>query len=139
MDEIDAMRDRVSRLESRLDELEGGLVSMTTKTSHPTKPKSIREFINEKLPLTANDRALTIGYYLETIREQGSFSADDIKRAFKEAKIAPPANVNDVINKNVGKGYMMDSDDRVGKKAWTLTATGEDIVGTGFSKKVNKE
>jgi hypothetical protein len=134
MDEIDAIRDHIIRLESRVDKLEAALVPVTPEASHPTKPKSIREFINEKLPLTANDRALTIGYYLETVRSQGSFSADDIKRTFKEAKIAPPANVNDVINKNVGKGYMMDSDDRTGKKAWTLTATGEDIVILGFSK-----
>ena len=39
-----------------------------------------------------------------------------------------PANINDAVNKNIEKGYIMDAKKKDSKKAWTLTATGERFV-----------
>lgn len=124
---------RLNELEKRVDILEarGEDASSAPQT---TKPMAIREFINVKAPKTANDQGLTIGFYLEHHMAYESFNTDDLKAAFRAAKIPAPKNVNDMVNKNTAKGYMMDAGaGKGGKKAWVLTATGEGVVGQGFA------
>ncbi len=130
----DNVEARLSRIEDRLNRLEtvagGSVVSM--KGPQKTKPVSIKEYIIGKNPQTANDRVLTMGYFLENIGGQEQFNVEDIKGCFRMAKIPAPTNVNDIINKNIAKGYMMESGKSGGVKSWVLTATGEAVTSKGF-------
>jgi hypothetical protein len=125
---------KLAELERRIVTLEGGKSSSDPVKATTAKQKSIREFLNEKKPATANDRALCIAYYLETFKGYECFNAEDIKAGFREARIPLPKNPNDVINKNIAKGYMMDAENKGGKKAWVLTGTGMELVEKGFGK-----
>ena len=44
----------------------------------------------------------------------------------------PPGNLNETVNKNVRKGYLMETGQKEGKKAWALTNTGNNFVETGL-------
>jgi hypothetical protein len=130
-DEVEA---KITELEHRIAALEAGSVQQNT-TFAANKKQSLREFLNERNPSTANDRGLCIAYYCEAAKGFESFNADDIKLGFREARIPVPKNPNDVINKNIAKAYMMDAEQaKDGKKAWVLTTTGMEAVEKGFSK-----
>jgi hypothetical protein len=130
-DNVDA---RLTRIEERLDQLEAATSGNGTsvQASQKTKPVSIKEYLIDKNPQTANDRALTMGYFLESVSGQEQFNVEDIKACFRMAKIPAPKNVNDIINKNIAKGFMMESGKSGGVKSWVLTATGEAIASKGF-------
>jgi hypothetical protein len=120
-------------LERRIEAIEAG---QRQNMALPAKSKqqSLREFLNEKKPRTANDRGLSIAYYLEVLKGYDNFNADDIKAGFREARIPAPKNPNDVINKNIAKAYMMDAEQsKDGKKAWVLTGTGLEVAEKGFN------
>lgn len=129
---------RFAKLESRVDQLEQIVKpnSAVSTSTNVVKQQSLREFLNEKSPATANDRGLSIAYYMETIKQFECFNAEDIKTGFREARIPVPKNPNDIINKNIAKGNIMDTEQRKdGKKAWVLTITGMQKVKNGFRKK----
>ena len=53
----------------------------------------------------------------------------------RKAKQKKPANVNDLINKNISKGYF--EEDKVGedkKKRWYVTSSGVDLVNNNFNR-----
>lgn len=130
----DSIETWLPRIEERLDRLEAlaGSGDVSVQAPQNTKPVSIKEYLIEKNPQTANDRALTMGYFLENISGQEQFNVEDIKGCFRSAKIPAPKNVNDIINKNISKGFMMESGKSGGVKSWVLTATGESVVSKGF-------
>ena len=122
-------------LERRVQALEADQQPQANNRAATSKQQSLREFLNEKKPITANDRGLCIAYYYETIKGYESFNAEDVKTGFRDARITPPKNPNDVINKNIAKAYMMDAEQtKGGKKAWVLTGTGLEAVEKGFGK-----
>ncbi len=126
---------KLVELERRIQVLEAGQTTQGRTPGSATKQQSLREFLNEKRPTTANDRGLCIAYYYETAKGYDCFNAEDIKAGFRDARIPAPKNPNDVINKNIGKAYMMDAEQsKGGKKAWVLTGTGQEVVEKGFSK-----
>lgn len=131
---IEDIQQKVEELERRIVALEAGNRLQPTSAS-VKKDKSLREFLNEKKPSTANDRGLSIAYYYETLKGYDCFNAEDIKGGFREARIPLPKNPNDVVNKNIAKAYMMDAEsNKGGKKAWVLTTTGIEAVEKGFGK-----
>jgi hypothetical protein len=131
----DEVQAKLVDLERRIQVLETGRQPEANPRATATKQQSLREFLNEKKPLTANDRGLCIAYYYETVKAYDSFNAEDIKAGFRDARISPPKNPNDVINKNIAKAYMMDAEQaKDGKKAWVLTGTGLEVVEKGFGK-----
>jgi hypothetical protein len=76
-----------------------------------------------------------IGYFLEKFEGLGQFNVNDVEDGFKEAREPAPRNLNEMVNKNIGKGFMMESGEKDGLKAWNLTNSGEAYV----EKKVGKE
>jgi hypothetical protein len=134
----DEIQTKLTELERRVQVLEAGQGALgSTATGATNKQLSLREFLNQKKPRTANDRGLTIAYYNETIKGYGCFNAEDIKVGFRDARIPAPKNPNDVINKNIAKGYMMNAEQsKSGKKAWVLTGTGLEVIEKGFAKGV---
>lgn len=107
-----------------------GVVSSTIETSQTlSKGISVAQFFKKISPKTDLDRVLAAGYYLEKFKNQDNFTASEISGAVRGAKIPPPRNTNDSINKNIKKGYMMPSGDKEGKMAFILTSDGEEMIG----------
>lgn len=128
---MSGIEDRLDELERRVAKLEANLQVSSAPSSLPlqSKRQSIKEFLMTKSATTANDRALVMGYFLERNTENEDFTADEIKECFRQAKIPAPKNVNDVVNKNIAKGFMMESGDRRSNaKGWVLTMSGEQYV-----------
>ena len=100
-----------------------------------TKKSSAKEFLLTKNPKTDTQRLLALGYFLEYMSGMDSFNINDLESAFRAAKEKPPGNINDVVNKNIARGFLMDVAIRKdSKKAWCLTSTGEQYLLSNFSK-----
>ena len=122
--QLQALEKRVSALEKALSSDEKTLAS-----NKKEKSLSIREFINQLKPSTANDVAIVIGYYHEVLKEAGFFTNEDLKMGFSQAKMIAPKNISDVIAKNAKKGYIMPHSEQSGRtKEWVLTNTGEEYI-----------
>ena len=100
------------------------------------KQYSIGELFNEKQPGTDIERTLVAAYFLESIEGVEYFNSEDLGQCFVRAKEKPPVNINDVVNKGISRGLLMDATEKKdGKKAWMLTRTGQAFVESeGWSK-----
>lgn len=123
--QIEEIRNRLLKLEARITRLE----SPNQRRAPSAKKTSIKEFIIEKGISTDTDKAVVIGFFEEKFVGLNSFNVDDLESGFREAKEPIPKNLNETVNKNVRKGYIMESGEKDGKKAWTLTNSGESYVG----------
>jgi hypothetical protein len=65
---------------------------------------------------------------LEKYRNAQNATAAEIRDAIKEARVPPPANINDAVNKNIRKGLVMNAGDRENKMVFVLTTDGEASV-----------
>ncbi|MCR4314275.1 MAG: hypothetical protein NUV84_03450, partial [Candidatus Uhrbacteria bacterium] len=80
-------------------------------------------------------KTLVLAYYLEHIENMSSFNTNDLAGAFQAAKEKRPQNLSDTIGKNVARGMLMEAAEKKdGKKAWTLTATGEKHIEEELNK-----
>ena len=99
------------------------------------KKISVKEFVLTKNAKDDQRRTLAIGYFLEKYGDSASFNIKDLDKCFREAKLKPPQNMNDKVNKNIVKGYMMEAaEEKDNKKAWVLTNTGEKVVESNFNE-----
>ena len=106
-----------------------GIIPPATEAAQ-TLPKglSAAQFFKKVSPKTDLDRVLAAGYFLEKFKNQDSFTASEITDTVRGAKIPPPRNTSDSINKNIKKGYIMPSGDKEGKMAFVLTSDGEETI-----------
>ena len=128
----DTLSKKVSELEERIEALEKSLIisgSNSRSKQRPVKKVSAKEFLLSKDLSSAVEKTLALSYYLESIERVTPFNINDLAGIFQSAKEKAPANLNDMINKNIVKGYLMETKERKDtKKAWILTATGERFV-----------
>lgn len=128
------LRDQIKTLEGRVKKLEDALLSSVNTLVKP-KRSSAREFLMTKVPKADTQKVLALGYFLEYIEGLGSFNATDLDAAFRSAKEKPPKNINDAVNKNITRGFLMEAAEKKdSKKAWCLTATGEQFIENGLKK-----
>jgi hypothetical protein len=73
------------------------------------------------------DRALLLGYYVEKVNGQSTFTTTELRDLGKEAKYSF-TNISDSVASLVGRGLMMSAGDKEGHRAYTLTATGEEYA-----------
>jgi hypothetical protein len=123
---------RIMELEERISKIEMLLASVNeSKLGEIAKTKkfSAKEFlINKKLQSEAQ-KTLALAFYLEHIENNKSFNIDDLSRAFQLAKEKRPQNINDAVNRNISRGFLMEAPEKKdNKKAWVLTSTGEKFV-----------
>lgn len=131
----DLLQKQISDLEARVQKLELALSSAATPVKSKSKKISAKEFMLTKTLKTDVQRVLALCYYLELNEEMKSFNVHDIETVFRLAKVKLPSNINDAVNKNISKGYMMEAAERKDtKKAWTLTSSGETFVESELSK-----
>jgi hypothetical protein len=116
--------------ERRISALEG----MPEKLKSAGKKLSIKEFVLTKNPVDDVQRALVIGYYLENFDGAEAFNVRDLTEGFRLARERVPLNMNDKVNMNRAKGYMMKAGGKKDNlKAWVLTSLGERFVDGGLN------
>lgn len=132
------LEQRVFSLEERLNKLESKFLE---KGNEPfdqpinTKKMSIKEFLMTRTLDDDVKRTLAIAYFIEHMESIKPFNTDDLKKAFRLAKIQSPSNINDKINMNIRAGRIMEAEEKKeSKKAWELTATGETFVENELSQ-----
>jgi hypothetical protein len=129
----DVIQDIMKKLENherRISALEGTPVK---KMQAEGKKLSVKEFWLTKKPTDDVQGTLVIGYYLEHFELMDSFNRRDLADGFRSAKEPLPSNINDKVNMNIGKGYMMEAKEKKDKlKAWVLTNFGEKLVEEGL-------
>jgi hypothetical protein len=129
--ELGEIRKKIEEHEKRISDLE----NLGKENAQQLKKFSPKEFILQKKPRDDLQKTLVLGYYLEHHRAISPFTAKDLEKTFGEAKEPVPKNINDNVNKNIGKAFMMDAESKKDKKkAWTLTGTGERFVENGLKE-----
>jgi len=131
-DEFDDIKRTLANHEKRLCDLE---VLLKSKPKVEKKKLSVKEFILQKQPADDIQKTLVLGYYLEHYENVSPFNVKDLERLFRESKEIVPGNINDKVNKNIDKGFIMEAKEKKDKrKSWTLTATGERSVEEGLKQ-----
>ncbi len=131
-EEIEEIRRTIEAHEKRISDLE---TLIKEKPASVRKELSVKEFILQKKATRDLDKTIAVGYYLEHNRNVSPFNIKDLEQLFREAKEPLPKNINDAVNKNIEKGFTMESKEKKDKKkTWTLTATGDRYVENGFKE-----
>ena len=73
------------------------------------------------------ERALLLGYYVEKMECQPSFTTSELRDLGKQAKHSF-TNISDSVAGLVGRGLVMSAGEKDGHRAYTLTATGEEYA-----------
>lgn len=130
--EINQIKNKLDNYEKRISALE----RLSAIKSGGTKKKiSVKEFILAKKPKNDNQKTLAIGYYLENCENLSSLNRKDLEEGFRSAKEGVPANINDRVNQNIKKGYMMKTKEKKNNlQAWTLTNSGTRYVENDFKE-----
>ncbi|HEV2112474.1 MAG TPA: hypothetical protein VGT99_14040 [Gammaproteobacteria bacterium] len=131
MNAKDELRQRIASLEARVGALERALgeSSVVERTSGDRKKPAAREFLMSKNLKSEVQKVLALGYFLEHIAGMECFNIKDIEKAFHSAREKPPKNMNDAVNKNIARGFIMEAPDKKeSMKAWYLTSTGESYL-----------
>lgn len=92
---------------------------------------SLASFLNKKGALSEQDFTLFSAYFDEKKNNNKSFSIDDVKKYYAEARRAVPTNPSMSLNRLAEKGYIMDTSAPEGAKNgkyYMLTQDGIDYV-----------
>lgn len=128
--DIQSIIKKLAEHEERLQQLEEKIQgSAPASIGGSQKTISPKEFLLEKKPSGEVQKTLMLCYYIEHTMGLTPFNIDDLNKVFKLAKEVVPSNLNDKINKNIDKGYLVeDQEKKDAKKAWHLTASGENFI-----------
>lgn len=128
------IEERLAELEARVNRIEAKNLAQTS-ASPSQKKISAKEFLLTKEITSDAQKIVVLGYYLEKIEGLPLFNVDDLVGAFKRANEKRPQNMNDMVNKNVARGLIMEAEEKKDlKKAWVLTATGEKYIEEDINK-----
>jgi hypothetical protein len=120
---------RLTDLEERVERLEKQLAGEGAAGVARARRLSAKEFILTKSPKSETQKVVTLAYFLEHEEGMTSFNVADLEKAFRAAREKLPKNMNDAVNKNITRGFVMAaSEKKDSKKAWQLTSTGERFV-----------
>lgn len=126
---------RIEQLEGRVTLLERGVPAITTAPNAMTKKLAAKEFLMGKHVSSELQRVVALGFYLERYQGLTSFNVSDLVDVFRLARETIPKNMNDAVNKNIARGFLMEAAEKKdSKKAWQLTATGERYVESELNK-----
>jgi len=99
--------------------------SSSRQPSAGKKKRSPSEIL--KRASNQTDRALLLGYYMENMDSQPSFTTGELAELGKQAKYSF-TNISDSVARLVGRGLMMSAGEKESQRAYTLTATGEEYA-----------
>ncbi len=127
----DNIMKKIHDLEERVIKLEQSILNNneTDNRAGSQKKLSLRELFRKTKSKTNVEKVLLAGFYLEVYEGSICFNAEEIKNALRNAKIPPLSNTLAFINQNIKNGNIMQEKQKKDDlKAYTLTATGEDLV-----------
>jgi hypothetical protein len=127
------LESRLSKLEARVEKLEK--MNSTARAAAPGQVKklSAKEFLMTKNVGSELQKVVALSYFLEHQEGLSAFNVADLEAAFRSAREKPPKNLNDAVNKNIARGFIMEAAEKKdSKKAWNLTSTGERFVEEGM-------
>jgi len=130
-------------VDERVTELERRVAALEDRPSAPpplpaalpvaaARPRSAREFLNEKGAKTAVDKALVIAVWLE---QDGitQITTDAVAGGFEAAKEPLTGNPSDLLYQNGRRGFMAPAREKKdGAKAWYVTTAGVKFVENGL-------
>lgn len=124
---MDELLTRIKNIEQRLAVLESATRPSTAIRSGKEKTISPKEFLLARQPDTDVATTFFLGCFAEYETAMESFSADDIKQLYRTSRVQVPTNVNATIDKNVAKGLFIEAEKKNGKKAWSISLSGEEL------------
>ena len=126
---INNLGKKIINIEKRISRIER-VVFADNAPKIKGKALSIKEFLLTKELKDDGQKILAIAYFLEKYDGLTSFNVKDLATGFARAKEKAPRNLNDRINKIIGKtGYVMETREKKNNlKAWQLTNSGERFI-----------
>ncbi len=101
--------------------------------SLPGKKVSVGEFIRQLGFKKHTDLVLAFGYYLEKHGGLTAFTPADINTCYYDSKLES-SNTSQMIIQNIRRSFLMQAKRDEGRKAYTLTRSGEEFVEGGGKK-----
>ena len=115
------LRQRLSNLEARVEALEEQAQRGELNEDVP----GLRAFVDGCSPNSHTERALAIGYYLDVMSADGSFTIHDIIEGYHACREPEPSNPSDVVGRAGEAGWLMKDGRQDGLQQWRVTAEGE--------------
>lgn len=78
------------------------------------KQKNLNEFLKEKNFSKDVDLVLGLAYYLTQYNNKEEFTSKDVKELLKKAKYPSNKNIKNLLNNNIKKGYIEETDNKIG-------------------------
>ncbi len=120
---------RLLDLETRVARIESSLTSGQAKEVRAGKPVSINEWVRTKRPHSSVETAVVIGVFLERYNKLESFTQDDLRQGFRNAKETMPGNLAETINKCIHKSHFTETGEkRDGLRLLAVTNSGTEFV-----------
>jgi hypothetical protein len=73
-----------------------------------------------------SEKVFLLTYYLFKVKRLETFTVADLRALINEARLEEPTNLNQRLNDLVTAGRLKEADEKDGRKAYTLSTTGED-------------
>lgn len=107
-----------------------GSPNVASTPSSPVAPAlSVNEFIASVSIRSHTDRIIAILYYNLRHRANDRMTREELLDTYARLRERRPANISDLIAKNIRKGYVIDSpEDKDGRHAWQITPAGERYI-----------
>lgn len=109
---------------------------LTTGTEQEENVPTLKEFFDEKKPLTGSETVAVFGFYLEHFENKLEFNEHDISRAYFEARVRKPKVIGQALRdaKNF-KGYLVEGSKR---GTFRLSNVGENLIVHDLPRKAKK-
>ena len=134
LENIEELLKKLNDHEKRIAKLENAIFK-GAESERIDRKISVREYLLSKKPKNDVNKTLAIGDYLENYVNLNFYNKNDLEEYFKKAKEKPPLNINDKVNRNIKKGYMMEVDEtKDNLKCWCLTNSGIAYCENNFKK-----
>jgi hypothetical protein len=117
-EEIEELKERVSRIETELEENPTAAAGIT----------DIQSFIRSFNPSNHMERAMGVAYFLEKYEGQDQFITSDIKESYQRCRMSPPKNMSDILGKCENQGWVMRDGTEGQATIRKLTMSGLDMV-----------
>lgn len=138
IENFEEINQKLEDLEKRIVKLEE-FIFKRAENKKLEKKMSVREYIMSKEPNNDVNKTLAIANYLEEYENLKFYNKKDLEKYFKKAKESPPQNINDKVNANIKKGYMMEADEKKDNlKSWCLTNSGMKFCEKNFKDEKEK-
>ena len=93
-----------------------------------SKMPTIYEFMQKLNPKSHTNKVLCLAYFLEKYKGLEELSLNDIKDAYKDARLVMPKNISDYLSKLTKKGYLIEVGKKDKLKSWKLSVDGIKFV-----------